>query len=242
MNMPERSFGRTVRYRRNKLGLSQAKLAELVGRSTATIRSWERDQTRPNDPKILGALAAVLGVDEHHLFDKAEVDRPAAETSPTVEQALATLSVRDDVSDELSELADEERSDAEGEPSSSVRAHATLDPTPLPVSVGDYTFDFDGEFGEGDMEVASQRELVGAGSMSPAFIAPPEPYQQMPISPNFADVSYMEDEAQRQVYRIRNLATVIAVLMLVIAFIWALGEGLGALGEWWEAFFGNLRL
>jgi len=239
MIMPERSFGRTVRYRRNKLGLSQAKLAELVGRSTATIRSWERDQTRPNDPKILGALAAVLGVDEHHLFDKAEVDRPAVETSPTVEQALATLSVRDDLPDELSELAEEEPSDVE---ESTLRAHATPDPTPLPVSVGDYTFDFEGEFGETGMEVAPQRELVGAGSMSPAYIAPPEPYQQMPISPSLADVSYMEDEAQRQIYRIRNLATVIAVLMLVIAFIWALGEGLGALGEWWDAFFGNLRL
>jgi transcriptional regulator with XRE-family HTH domain len=35
MIMPERSFGRTVRYRRTKLGLSQAKLAELVGRSAS---------------------------------------------------------------------------------------------------------------------------------------------------------------------------------------------------------------
>ena len=31
--MPERSFGRTIRYRRTKLGISQAKLGDLVGRS-----------------------------------------------------------------------------------------------------------------------------------------------------------------------------------------------------------------
>ncbi|HXV72656.1 MAG TPA: helix-turn-helix domain-containing protein, partial [Acidimicrobiia bacterium] len=90
--MPERSFGRTVRYRRTKLGLSQSKLGELVGRSTATIRSWEKDDSRPTDPDVLATLAAILGVSERQLFDKAEVDRPQeVDDSPTVEQALATL-------------------------------------------------------------------------------------------------------------------------------------------------------
>ena len=38
MIMPERSFGRTVRYRRTKLGLSQAKLAELgLGQSALIV-------------------------------------------------------------------------------------------------------------------------------------------------------------------------------------------------------------
>lgn len=246
MNMPERSFGRTVRYRRTKLGLSQAKLAELVGRSTATIRSWERDQSRPNDPNTLASLAAILGVDERHLFDKADVERPVAETSPTVEQALATLSIGDgeDEGDRAGTVVPEEtESNPDDEGMTTTHAPGkTPDPTPLPVSVGDYTFDFDGEFARTEDDNASLRELIGAGGPSPAYVAPPEPYQQMPLTPTLADLSYMEDESQRQVYRIRNLATAIAVLVLVIAFIWALGEGLGALGEWWDQFFGNLRL
>jgi hypothetical protein len=34
----------------------------------------------------------------------------------------------------------------------------------------------------------------------------------------------------------------VAVVALVITFIWALGEGIGALGDWWDDFFGNLRI
>jgi hypothetical protein len=52
----------------------------------------------------------------------------------------------------------------------------------------------------------------------------------------------MEDQSQRQLYRVRSLATLVAFVALVVAFIWAVGEGLGALGDWWDSFFGNLRL
>ena len=226
--MPERSFGRTVRYRRTKLGLSQAKLAELVGRSTPTIRSWERDKSRPNDPQVLSALAAILGVDERQLFDKAEVDQPEVETSPTVEEALATLSFA------------ASPTDGEEDPAP--------DPVPLvsaPVSLDQYTIDLvevdDGA--DDELESAADRELVAATSGStPAFVAPPDPYVQTPLTPTLADVSYMEDGAQRQLYRVRNLATLVAFVVLVIAFVWAAGEGLGALGDWWNAFFGELRV
>jgi len=206
MIMPERSFGRTVRYRRTKLGISQSKLGELVGRSTATVKSWERDQTRPNDPKVLGALAAVLGVDERHLFDKADVERPLfAETSPTVEQALATLKPP-----EPALASDASEADREESPQ----------PDPEPSRV---------------------KELVTV-SASPAYVAPPEPFPMTPPTPNLADLSYMEDPSQRQMYRVRTLATMVAVVALFVVFIWAMGEGLGALGEWWDEFFGNLRL
>ena len=210
MNMPERSFGRTVRYRRTKLGMSQAKLADLVGRSTPTIRAWERDKSRPNDPKVLSALAAVLGLDERHLFDKAGVEQPKSETSPTVEQALATLSF-DDVVDASN--SDNETDGAEG--------HS----------------------GEGEPQIPVERrdETVGA-SREPAYVAPPDPIERVPLTPTTADLSYMEDDSQRQLYRVRNLATMVALVALAIGFIWALGEGLGALGEWWDDFFANLRL
>lgn len=228
MIMPERSFGRTVRYQRTKLGLSQAKLGELVGRSTATIRAWERDKSRPNDQHVLSALAAVLAVDEGQLFEKAEVERPMVEeTSPTIEQVLATLTPapraeslpfvegdEDPVSDSAAETASEEVEQAPAE-----GAHAQEQSQPL-----------------------RERELVSAGVPGPAYVAPPDPYIQTPPTPSLADLSYVEDDSQRQLYRVRTLATVVATVVLFIAFIWALGEGLGALGEWWDSFVGQLRL
>lgn len=203
MTMPERSFGRMVRYRRTKLGLSQAKLGELVGRSTTTIRSWERDKTRPNDPKVLSTLAAILGVDERQLFGKVDIEQPVLEeTSPTVEEALATLSP----------------------PAPKHQAVASLD-----------------EPDRGESSASLQRQLVGVAP-KPAYVAPPDPYVRGPLIPTVSDPSYMEDRTQRQLYRVRTLATLVALVALVIAFIWAVGEGLGAFGEWWDGFFGNLRL
>lgn len=242
MVMPERSFGRTVRYRRNKLGLSQAKLAELVGRSTATIRAWERDKSRPTDPKVVSTLAAILGIDERQLFERAEVDPPmVAETSPTVEQALATLSVETAPAPESDDVdIDVDLSDVD-EPA----------PIPVPVSVEQYRLDLvamDDGAKEGRVEVAPaarqprrERALVAAAA-GPAYVAPPDPYLQTPVTPPVNDLSYIEDDSQRQLYRVRNLATLVAAVALVVMFIWALGEGIGALGEWWDEFFGNLRL
>lgn len=222
MDMPERSFGRTVRYRRTKLGMSQAKLADLVGRTATTIRAWERDKSRPNDPKVLSALAAVLGLDEKHLFDKAGVEPPETATSPTVEQALATLAFEDVVDASGSDTGTDQDEQPEPEP----------EPEPVAVTAS--------EERERQPSVEHQFETVGASQ--PAYAAPPDPLQRGPVTPTTADLSYMEDDSQRQLYRVRNLATLVAFVALVIAFLWALGEGLGALGEWWDDFFTNLRV
>ena len=80
-----------MRYRRTKIGLSQAQLGELVGRSASSIRSWERDVATPTDPSVLTALSAILDIDGRALFDKAGVETPAEETHPTVEESLASL-------------------------------------------------------------------------------------------------------------------------------------------------------
>jgi transcriptional regulator with XRE-family HTH domain len=188
-----------------------------VGRSTATIRSWERDKSRPNDPKVLAALAAILGVNEKQLFGKADVDPPVLEeTSPTVEQALATLNPKDAMKIEDDPAALPQHEETAGEPDSEVNP-------PAPET--------------------AVRELVGAAARpQPGYIAPPDPYVETPLTPNLADLSYMEDRSQRQMYRVRTLATLVAFVALVVALIWAMGEGLGALGEWWDDFFGNLRL
>lgn len=238
MDMPERSFGRTVRYRRTKLGLSQAKLAELVGRTTPTIRSWERDRSRPNDPKVVSALAAVLGIDERHLFDKAGVDPPATETSPTVEQALATLSIPVGDDDFTGTDRGEGNDGGEAESWSSHRKEHALSSVSTHRMFEVEEVDRDGRHESTDPD----RVSAGNGGNEPAYVAPPDPYDQTPLTPTIADVSYIEDSSQRQLYRVRTLATLVAVVVLAIAFIWAIGEGWGALDAWWNDFFGNLRL
>lgn len=207
-----------VRYRRTSLGLSQSKLGELVGRSTATVRSWERDDSRPTDPDVLATLAAILGIDERQLFDKAEVERPdQVEDSPTVEQALATLSPPG------SETIEQPRQ----EPRVSVVAADTTAVT-------------------GDLRAArvtsSLQSIAKSPSPAPAYTAPPDPYVRTATTPSLADASYMEDQSQRQMYRVRTLATLVVLVALVVALIWAIQEGFGALDSWWDEFFGNLRL
>ncbi len=210
--MPVRSFGRTVRYRRTKLGLSQTKLGELVGRSPNTIRSWERDKSQPNDPHVITALSAILGVDERSLFEKAGQPEPELETSPTIEQELASLSPG--IVD-TTEVEDEESTES--------GYKSEVDPVPLWPE-------------QPDPEYGSVNETV------PAYVAPTQPHVVTTALPPAHEPSYMEDRSQRQLYRVRNLATIVILVALGIAFLWAFTEGLGALGAWWDDFFGNLRL
>lgn len=237
--MPERTFGRTVRYRRTKLGLSQAKLGELVGRSATTVRSWERDQTQPNDAAVLTALSAVLGVDERTMFEKAGQTIPEVETSPTMEQELATL--RPSPGESSDSLLTEEDGDPVADVASTAGAEGDRD---LAVETeeepnrptDEHKVDEPEE--DGDSIAASN----GSTSSAPGYVAPPAPYQTTTAFPPVYEPSYMEDRTQRQLYRVRNLATIVALVALGIALLWAMTESLGALGEWWDQFFGNLRL
>lgn len=218
--MPERSFGRTVRYRRTKLGLSQTRLAELVGRSPATIRSWEAERSVPNDPQVLTTLSAIIGIDERTLFDKAGVDRQAAvehETSPTVEQALASIAPEGKVETEtsptveevLASLAPEDASAdniEERAPSPRPRANLRAVPRPLP---------------------RPNPEPATVTTLTPVAVQ---------------EASYIEDPAQRQFYQVRTLASVVGLVALAIALLWAVGNGLDSLGRWWSDFFSGLRL
>lgn len=182
------------------MGLSQAKLGELVGRSASTIRSWERDNSRPKEAKTISALAAILAVDERQLFEKAGVERPVEETSPTVEQALATLT--------------------------------PIKPKPIEKP----------ETPKSDSPAPKPPPAIPASSPAPAYVAPSDPYIVTQVTPTVSDPSYMEDRSQRQMYRVRTLATIVAGVALAVALIWAFAEGWDAISSWWDDFFGNLRL
>lgn len=257
--MPERSFGRTVRYRRTKIGLSQAQLGELVGRSASSIRSWERDVSIPTDPSVIIALSAILDIDLRALFDKAGVPVPPEETHATVEEELASLAslpleepieehvepdpvvISDGPEDGETEL--EPALDADMELEAEVREH-----------VGDQGEPDAGRGPESAREpdpqlesFSSRPEPVGVAEMSttsepPAFVSPPEPFVITAPTPPVVEPSYMEDNNQRQVYRVRNLATVVLVVALFIILLWSLDNTLDAVGDWWNEFVRTLRL
>lgn len=256
--MPERSFGRSVRYRRTKLGLSQAQLGELVGRSASSIRSWERDVSTPTDTSVLLALSAILDLDQQSLFEKAGVEVPPQESHPTVEEALASLAPLP-IENPIEPLPS--ASHPPRAPVVSEAAHGNHDPVEVPL---DPDLVLEAEVREHleaaaepvpmsprepepDLETFSPRpEPVGANVMrttpEPAFVSPPEPFQVTAPTPPLVEPSYMEDTDQRQMYRVRNLATVVLFVGLVIVLLWSLSNTVDALGSWWDDFVGVLRL
>ncbi|HUP17611.1 MAG TPA: helix-turn-helix domain-containing protein [Acidimicrobiia bacterium] len=85
------SFGDLVRRGREEAGLSQSRLALLIGKSPTTIRAWEHGRTNPADPAAVAAVAAVLGLDEAELLGQAGFEVPAARTRPSARQELNNL-------------------------------------------------------------------------------------------------------------------------------------------------------
>ncbi len=228
--MPERSFGRTVRYRRTKLGMSQTRLAELVGRSPATIRSWEAERSTPTDPKVLETLVAILGIDERTLFGKAGVEREVVvDASPTVEQALSTLG-----------RAPDPDSPSVSKPSSSPRVFEEL--------TDELTLDHGTRGPEGAESPATSRPPRVSPRPALRVVPGPKPVPMAATTTTtltpvaVREPSYMEDPAQRQLYLVRTLAAVVGLVALVVALFWAFGQGLEALGSWWSELFSKLRL
>lgn len=254
--MPERSFGRTIRYRRTKLGLSQAKLGELVGRSASTIRAWERDSSLPNDESVITALSAVLAVDRQSLFEKAGLEVPLEENSPTLEEAFASLGTEPRPSPVFGETASAPMPISEDLDSEIVvsidSGESRKGPAPLDESTEPKEWKPDEEpypvwepkFPEETLVKSTPvvSNAVTSSMPAPAFVEPPDPFVLAAPTPPLVEPSYMEDTAQRQLYRVRNLATVVLLVGLGIVLLWALSSTFDALGSWWEDFIGTLRL
>lgn len=219
--------------RRTKLGLSRAQLGELVRRSPATVRSWLKGQSRPTNPSTLAALSEGLGVEEKMLSGKAGREAPKVEESPTVEQALATPAPEDDLDEAASSPvgASLKRLAPPGVREEPARDPAMSDhdapPLSPPVMID---------------EPHGGTAPPPNGYQEPSVAATSSGYYVTTVAPPAHEPSYMEDGSQRQLYRVRNLATMVALLVMGIALIWAFSEGWSALNTWWDGFFGSLRL
>ena len=67
-----RFSARSVRAQRERLGLSAANYAKLVGVSGLTIYNWEQEKSRPRKEQI-AALAAVRGIGKREALAKLEL-------------------------------------------------------------------------------------------------------------------------------------------------------------------------
>ncbi|HUF94685.1 MAG TPA: helix-turn-helix domain-containing protein [Acidimicrobiia bacterium] len=241
--MPEMSFGRSIRYRRTRLGLSQARLGQLVGRSGAAIRSWERDASIPTDVSVLQALSAVLGIETEVLFEKAGVEVPAVETSPTVEEVLGTLTPVE--AEKLVQVPSrvEESPDEIETPAPDEFEAFSLDDPPEEID-DDRTADLPTEDPPEPVTVGAAPLPVSKPSNRGSFALsqPTEPrYRYTTPAPPVLEPTYMDDQSQRQLYRVRHLATLVLVVALIVLFVWALGNSVEAFSSWWEDFFGTFQ-
>ena len=85
------SFGNSIRRGREAVGLSQSKVAQLIGKSPSTLRSWELGRSQPNDSSAVTAIAAVLGLDESDLLGRAGFEASPEPTRTTMENDLSSL-------------------------------------------------------------------------------------------------------------------------------------------------------
>ncbi|CAN5842764.1 hypothetical protein BH23ACT5_BH23ACT5_23760 [soil metagenome] len=189
--MGDHTFGSTVRKRRDVLGLSQTRLAELVGRSASTVRNWERGRGTPSAPHDVVALAAILGLDESFLLQQAGFEPTEVETSPTMQQALASLV--DDAG--LSYPgADEVSHETAPEPETSPMLgpdRAEVTDSIQPIAVIGTAYEHEGEVGAGDgpaatTEVGSDADgqaVEGEVPGKPTDPGPPGPQEAGQIAP-----------------------------------------------------------
>ena len=264
--MGDLSFGRSIRKRRDSLGLSQARLAELVGRSATTIRNWERDKTSPADRSDVVALAAVLGMDTEDALSQAGFESEEQGEHLTMEQSYSSLGPArvaekaepDQAPSDTTEADDVSDTGGSVTMQSSEMASSVLDDAAESSVVADSTVVAEGSAPEGvaPEEVTPEEDVASAGESKeyPASApgkhaegraerrrrlgraAPPTVLESAPIG----EPSYMEDRDERQRYRVRAMVTAMAVVALVIVLLWSFNRATDALAGMWNEFFSML--
>ncbi len=209
------AFGEAIRRSREKAGLSQARLAEFIGKSPSALRSWEQGRSRPAEVASVRALAAVLGLNEAELIESAGFEpSPQADPRPTLEQELISLASDRTV---MLPVAD---------------PHGWSRPSP---------FDRDPDPVVEELK-PSQPPLSAAvnnGASAPVrkvtTVAPPVPFfVQSP--------SYVEDTEEREFYRRRWALTAGITVFLVVVFLWALDNTFGAIGDFISDFVESFNI
>lgn len=230
--MPEYlSLGDLMQRRRAALGLTQARLAELVGRSPSTIRSWERDRSVPAEPSAYAALSAVLGLTDEEIESaisggRSQTPAPDAtdlEGSLPGDPDPTGASIEPPPAGGSPELeADRGDRPADGRPLAARSGETGSTPAPSGSPGGD------------------RRDPPEAGPATPSSradetvrteAAPPEPAVSRAVSRLPRVPSYLDDPAEVRTYRARTILTAVLLVLMLMVLVWAFGEAREALGS-----------
>ena len=220
------TFGSLISKQRERLGLSSARVGELVGRSPATVRGWERGRSQPDDPVVVSSLAAVLGIDESDLFAAAGLEPPRASTPFSLEETLSTIA-----------------------PTQADRPskHAAEPDLPVAATTG-RAAERRGKLSEVDSPIDKVRTALGSFAETWRQQQATQPSNRLPEPApsvvaqrrSLASLSYMEDVEQRWSYRVRSILTAAGIGLLGIVLLWAGSQLLGAVGDVWDALTAGL--
>jgi transcriptional regulator with XRE-family HTH domain len=238
------SFGNSIRRGREAVGLSQSKVAQLIGKSPSTLRSWELGRSQPSDSSSVSAIAAVLGLDEHDLLGRAGFEASPEPTRTTMENDLSSL----------------RQSAVETLPPVAAMRIQTNGPRHLgnrvpPVKRVLVKVDTAQVVDHQDHPLLTQGKQVAARIETwaqsleqrlrdrpkreprarPATTRVPRTSPPTPINPVAQPVvvakSYLEDEDERDFYRRRAAITTVVVVLLFVVFWWSLRNTGSAMGE-----------
>lgn len=260
---PDTSFAGLVKGRRVALGMTQANLANLVGRSASAIRSWERGSSTPSDERVLRSIAAVLGIEEGSLRTAVGLapGRADGDLDEVGEEALAFFvedgesSTPDGISEptapseqgasnqespvQVAEISDEEMSEDNSGPTGEEPPTGPLLGQLDRLSVPD-------DQGSGELSVAESGG--GRREAGPAFVPPPvgglspsttSPTTMIPVGETQVqpvEPAYLDDPDQMRTYWVRAALTVAFTIFLLIVLLWAFGRLGDSIGEVWEVF------
>jgi transcriptional regulator with XRE-family HTH domain len=242
------SFGDSIRRGREIAGLSQAKVAELIGKSPSTIRSWELGRTSPAEAAAVSALAAVLGINESTLLRRAGFDEPAPVPRLSLEQELAALRSADPTPipppDPLATTTTPKEKAKkplgkpafaglrQGPPRHLIPKGIGLQPVPPLLAAA-----------------TAPPEKAEPGPISITVVPAPEPaptarerkVTMLPRLGTRTARSYVEDSDQRYFYRWRGAVTAIALVAMFVTFWWALRNLGGAISDFVGGFIDQLN-
>ncbi|MDP3984956.1 MAG: helix-turn-helix transcriptional regulator [Acidimicrobiia bacterium] len=218
MSVP--AFGDMIRRGREEARLSQARLAELIGKSPSTIRSWEHGRSRPAEAGSVKAVAAVLGINESEMLEASGFEPPPeAKPRATIEQELISLATERTVMIRLPEtFAPEAPSPFDGDEEDE-RAAPVAEPPEVEVTAP---------------SPAATNESRHT-SRKVTTLAPTAPVM-------LQSLSYVEDADQNEFYWRRWALTAVTVLFLVVVLMWAMDQAGAALGDFLSEFFGAFNI
>lgn len=240
-------FSGLISQSRERLGLTTSRVAELIGRSPGTLRAWEKGTSRPTEDSVVSSLAAVLGIEERVLFEAAGLEPPVLESSPSMRQALSTLTPRDRVerSDHPDGTASGREATADRPEDSASFSRSGREPGPNSATL-DGGDDEESTLAETASSTVAHVRTRGRSGFAdrlraatvrraPRPASAPSTLPPVPMAP-----SYMEDANERWSYRLRSIYTAAGVLLMFIVLGWAASNFLESLGELWSQLTANL--